>query len=324
MALSLTVAASAQQDDEPEIVTASLELVSLPGCGSQSELSRQIRARSERIRIQDEAQASRRLRIELRESGGSVSTLLTLTQPNGRRSTRTLRASGCAEALESAALVAAVSLDPTASTAPAAPPAPACPPPPPPVPCPRCEPERPAEEKAPPSHLEWSALLSFDASWGAAPKVLPGFGVSAVVAYERGSVLSPALRLHFSHVSRGGFEQDGGNADFSLDRASLELCPVRARAGALRLYPCLLRVAGGRLEATGSRTLEPESQGRPWWELGSSLLAQLKPGGALEIDVSLGAGWPLVRDRFQFEPYEFHHVSGVVWSLSAGAGVTFP
>jgi len=325
VASMVTAHASAQQAADPEIVTASLELVSLPGCGTESELSGAIRARSERIRIEDESRASRHLRIELRESGGGVTTLLTLTQPGGRRSTRTLRASGCAEALEGAALVAAVSLDPTASTVRATEIAPTpVAPAPPPKPCPRCEPARPAPPPAERPHLEWSALLSLQTAWGPAPEVMLGFGASGLIAYERGSVLSPALRLNFSHLARGGFEATGGRAEFSLDTGSVELCPLRARAGALRLYPCLVRVAAGRLQGTGSSTIEPESHGRPWWELGSSLLAHLKPGGALALELAIAAGWPVVRDRFQFEPVEFHRVSGVVWTLSAGAGASFP
>jgi hypothetical protein len=330
VAFLLTTGARAQTAPEPQVVTASLELVSLPGCGSPDELARAIRARSERIRIEDDARASRRLRIELRESGGGVTTLLTLTQPSGRRSSRTLRAAGCAEALEGAALVAAVSLDPTASAASVAAAADVAPAPAPltstatsPRPCPRCE----AASSAPPGaapRLEWSALLSFDTVWGPAPKVMLGFGASLLGAYERDSVLSPAVRLSFSHFTRGGFEVTGGSAEFSLDVGSLELCPLRARAGPLRLYPCLLRVAAGRLEATGSHTEAPQSRGRPWGELGSSLLAQVRPGGALELDLSVAAGWPWARDRFQFEPIEFHKVSGVVWSLGAAAGVTFP
>jgi hypothetical protein len=321
-AFLLTARASAQADAEAEVVTASLELVSLPGCGSESELGRAIRARSDRIRIIGAEQGpSRRLRIELRESGGGVTTLLSLTQPNGRLSTRTLRASGCAEALDGAALVAAVSLDPTASTTPTREPPSAVAPPR--LVCPRCEPTAaPSPPETP--HVEWSALLSFDAIWGTAPQVMVGFGVSALVAYERGSVLSPALRLTFSHFSRGGFEATGGKAEFSLDAGSLELCPLRARAGPVRIYPCLVRVAGGRLQASGSQTLAAESRGRPWWELGSSLLGLVKPSSSLELSLSLAASWPLLRDRFQFEPVEFYRVSGLVWTLGAGAGVTFP
>ncbi|HYQ16928.1 MAG TPA: hypothetical protein VEQ58_14255 [Polyangiaceae bacterium] len=323
--LLLAPAAFAQAPSQAESVTASLELVSTPGCGSQGELVRAILARSERIRIDSSGAAPRRLRIEIRDTGSGVTTLLSLTQPGGRRSTRTLRAADCAEALDGAALVAAVSLDPTASLTaatmagepPAAPAAAARP-----VVCPRCEPAV-APAAAESSHLEGSALLSFDAISGPAPGPMLGFGATLVLAYERGSVLSPAIRASFTHFARGGFVATGGSAEFSLDTGSLELCPLRAQAGPLRLYPCLLRISGGRLGASGSSTIAPESRGRPWWELGSSLVAQVRPARSLELSLSLAAGWPLVRDHFQFEPLEFHHVSALALSLGLGAGVTF-
>jgi hypothetical protein len=83
-------------------------------------------------------------------------------------------------------------------------------------------------------------------------------------------------------------------------------------------------VTGGVLGAEGSDTEAPRSRGRPWWVVGSSLIALLRPSSSLELSLTLGAGRPLVRDRFQFEPLEFHRVSGVAFSAGAGAGVTFP
>jgi hypothetical protein len=321
-ALVVTGRAFAQTSDaEPSVVSASLELVAPAGCGSDQELARAIRARSERIRI--DATSARQLRIELRDGGSIVTTVLSLTEPNGRRSTRTLRASSCAEALDGAALVAAVSLDPTASTA-AAVEVPAAPPPalPPPPVCPRCEPPSGPTVERP--HVAWSAQLSFEAASGPAPSLMLGFGATGMLAYERSSVLSPALRASFSHFSRGNLAATGGRAEFSLDAGGLELCPLRARAGPLRLYPCPVRFTAGRLRASGSSTIDPQSRSRPWLTLGSSLVGLLKPSRSLELSLAAGAGWPLVRDRFQFEPLEFYRVSGVIWTLAAGAGVAFP
>jgi len=315
--------ALAQVEAEPEIVTASLELVAPAGCGSAAELARAISARSERIRIDDAPTASRRLRIEIREAAGGVTTLLSLTQPNGRRSSRSLRASTCAEALDGAALVAAVSLDPMASMS-ALPPAPA--PAAPPTTCAACPPCAPAPATPPADapHAEWSASLGFDTITGPAPAIMLGFGLTAMVAYERASVFSPALRLSLSHFARGDFAVAGGTAEFSLDVASVELCPLRAEAGPLRIYPCLLRVSGGLLRASGSSTVEPAARDRPWLELGASVLASLKPSRSLLLAVSASAGRPMIRDSFQFEPLEFHHVSALSLGLGLSAGVTFP
>ena len=311
------------------MVTTSLELVTTPSCGTLDELTRAISARSERIRIESELTASHRLRIEMHEGEGAVTAVLSLTQPNGRRSVRTLRASTCAEALDSAGLVAALSLDPTASLAPVveAPPVAPTPPAAPPAALPKpvclhCEPVHTAPREV--AHLAWSTLASFNAMSGPAPGWLPGFGVTATLAYERMSWLSPALRLSFSRVERRGFAVEGGRADFSLHAGSVELCPARAALGALRIYPCLARVTGGVLHASGSETTAPAARNRPWWELGSSLVVLFQPYRSLALGASLAVGWPLVRDRFQFEPIEFYHVSSLALSAGAGLGVAFP
>src|SRR5206468_6384082 len=109
------------------------------------------------------------------------------------------------------------------------------------------------------------------------------------LAYERSSVLSPALRASVSHSSRGNLAAAGGRAEFSLDAGSLDLCPLRARAGALRLYPCPVRFTAGRLRASGSSTIDPQSRSRPWLTLGSSLVGLLKPARSLEQSLALGA-----------------------------------
>lgn len=314
----------AEPDPEAAVVTASLELAAPPGCGSAAELAQAIRARSDRIRIGEGSNQARRLRVEIREDDAALVITLTLVQENGRRSTRTLRASSCAEALDAAALVAAVSLDPSASTA-------AVPAPPPPVPaaapaaCPPCERAR-AEEPAPsrpPPHVEVSTLVAFGAISGPAPAVMPGFGAVLHVAYERDGVFSPALRVSFSHFARGDFVVPGGAADFALDVGTLELCPARAEAGPWRVYPCL-RGTGGELRASGSETLGPVARGRPWWEVGAAVVVLVHPSGSLELGLTLAAGWPLVRDTFQFEPLEFHTVSALALTGGLGAGVRFP
>jgi hypothetical protein len=318
-------AAPAEPDAEAGVVAASLELAAPPGCGSSSELAQAIRSRSDRIRIGEGSNQMRRLRVEIREDDAGLVITLSLAQPNGRRSTRTLRASSCAEALDAAALVAAVSLDPSASTAaevaarPAAVPAAApsaCPP------CERGRAETPAPSRPPP-HVEMSTLVAFGAISGPAPDVMPGFGAVLQVAYERDGVLSPALRLSYSHFARGDFVVAGGTADFSLDVGTLELCPVRAEAGPWRIYPCL-RGTGGELRASGSETVGAVARGRPWWEVGAGVVVLVHPSRSLELGLTLAAGWPLVRDTFQFEPLEFHTVSALALTGGLGAGVRFP
>jgi hypothetical protein len=325
--LTVVQAAAEPAASAPDEVTASLELVSTPGCGSEPELAAAIASRSERIRIVAREAATRALRIELKEVGGGLVATLSLTQPSGRRSQRTLKAANCAEALDAAALVAAVSLDPTASSAPAESVS-AVPPAVTPAPaersCPPCAEPAPPREPAPADGLVVSVALWFEALSGPAPAVMPGVAAGVMLGYERDSVLSPAVRVSYAHFARGDFATSAGTADFTLDALTVELCPLRAKAGPLVIYPCVLRVTGGELLAEGSNTLEPRSRGRPWWVVGSSLVGLVRPSSTLELTFTLGAGRPLIRDRFQFEPLEFHRVSGVAFGAGAGAGVTFP
>ena len=330
-ALAGGAAAEAPATDT-NVVTASLELASLPGCGSEAELAGAIVARSDRIRIVPSDAATRALRIELRNTGNGLVATLGLTLPSGRRSTRTLRAANCAEALDAAALVAAVSLDPTARATPSgdgtansssdAPrPAPSAAPPKV-APCAPCAEATPKSPTAP--GVRWSATVAFEALWAPAPEVMPGFALGVMLADAHDLVFSPAVRLSYAHFARGGFATAAGTADFSLDVGTLELCPLRAAAGPLSVYPCLLRVTGGELDAAGLDTLAPRSRGRPWWVVGSSLVLLLRPTPSLELGATVALGRPLVRDRFQFEPLEFHRVSALALGLALAAGASFP
>lgn len=314
---------------EPDDVRVSVDYVAPSECGSRGDLIERIVRRSDRVRV-DAPASERRLRVEIASEGERFVVTLELDQPNGRRSSRTLRAATCDEALEAAALVAALSLDPTANTAPdnellkEPSPAPASPPP----------SSSPRVVEAPRQQAEMTALrvslsLQGQGIWGPAPDAMPGVGAAVALALERPSVFAPALRLSYAHYGRSGFspETGMGEASFRLDQGTLELCPVRFGTGPFGLSPCLL-ASGGRLLVSGSDALEPERHSRPWWVLGGSLLAGWRPVKPLELSVGVAMGIPLIRDTFQFDPgapgHVVHQVSGVTLSLGLGAGVTFP
>lgn len=124
---ALPVLAQQASDGQPPIndegITVSLSVVGPPGCGSESDLASRIAWRTSRVRIVPEGASERRLLVSLEASGNSTTATLSLTLPNGRRATRVLKAATCDEAVDAAALVAAVTLDPTASTVPTPPPA---------------------------------------------------------------------------------------------------------------------------------------------------------------------------------------------------------
>ncbi|HEY3498386.1 MAG TPA: hypothetical protein VGK73_27015 [Polyangiaceae bacterium] len=331
--LAIALAASelaAQPAADADAVRASVDYVAPPGCGSRAELVTRITRRSERVRIDTEA-SPRRLRVEIAGDGERFAARLELEQPSGRRSSRTLAASSCDEALEAVALVAALSLDPTAKTAPeaelpqAVPTSTATLPP----PAPQLEPAAPPAESAETIHFRASLSLLGSAVWGPAPAALPGVGLSTALGLERDSIFAPALRLTYVHFGRGGFIPDEGvgEASFQLDQGSLELCPLRLGGRRAAVAPCLL-ATGGRLLATGSGAVEVQRHSRPWWVLGGSVWGVLRPGGALELSLAAWLGIPLIRDTFQFDPAEpahvVHEVPGVSAGLGLGAGVVFP
>ena len=93
-----------------------------PGCGSESDLAGRIAWRTNRVRFVPVGASERHLDVTLELAERSATATLELTLPNGRRATRVFRAATCDEAVDAAALVAAVTLDPTASTSPTTPP----------------------------------------------------------------------------------------------------------------------------------------------------------------------------------------------------------
>jgi hypothetical protein len=338
VALWLVCAAStAVADETSPPVRASLELVTPDHCGDRALLISGIIRRSERIRIAN-ATEPRHVRVSIARAGDELSVALTFQQPNGRRASRTLRARTCDEAIEAAALVAALSLDPSASTAPEdeLPPAFAPPPAPkestqnpttrpPPRPTePRQQPRREAERTADPSSVLWSAGVLVAATWQPAPAPMPGIGISLLVRHERSGVFAPAARLTLAHFGRNGFSASRGvgEAAFELESATLDLCPLRLQAWRLGIAPCGFGNAGV-LRVGGSGALDTRAVTRPWWVFGGSALAVLELSEVLQLEGAASVGKPLIQDAFQFEPLVVHTVRPWVVTVGLGAGFRF-
>lgn len=330
-------ATAAAAEDAP--VRASLELAAPADCGARAQLISGITRRSERIRIASGVEA-RHVQVNIARDGKELAVVLTFQQPNGRRSTRTLRAPSCDEALEAAALVTALSLDPSASTAPERelPPAPTAPPDetepaPATAPAPTAAPrgaqpptsEDPDEADAA-AHVRarWSVGVVLAASWQPAPAPMPGAGVSLMLRDERPNGFSPTARLTLAHFGRGGFSASSGlgEASFQVDSATLELCPVRVTAWRLGLAPCAF-ATGGVLRAAGFEALDTRRVTRPWWVFGGSALALLSVGETWQLEGGVSAGKPSIQDTFQFEPLVVHHVRPWVVTIGLGAGFVF-
>jgi hypothetical protein len=318
----------------PDVVRASVEFTAPEGCGSRADLIARITRRSERIQFVAEPEPPRKLAVAIAAEGEALVATLELEQPSGRRSSRTLRAATCDEALEAVALVAAVSLDPTASTAPER----ELPPTPPPAAETPAAPvtQAPAskavtapDEQSETLNIGVAAVVLGQASWGPAPSLLPGIGFALAVVLDTGTPFSPMARASYVHSGGGGFnpETGTGQAAFELNQGALELCPVRFGSRSAAIFPCPF-FTGGRLLAQGSETLEAETHSRPWWVVGGALLALFRPVGPLELQLSGSVGIPLIRDTFQFGPADpehvVHEVPGAVFVLGLGAGAVFP
>ncbi len=307
-------------------VDAALELDAPEGCGTEAALSFSITRRSDRIRI--DPTSPRRLHIEIRAEAQLTRVVLTLSQPSGRHSTRTLRASSCDEALEAAALVAAVSLDPAASAAlePAPEPPPekpkptklAAPPPPPPAP--------------PPARLSVGAALYGEALWGPAPSALPGAGIMASIGWDRRAVLSPVVRLRVGLASRGGFEPGpgtSGTVTFRVIDATLELCPLRFGVSMVAVLACAMG-SGGQLWAAGRQTTGTQDHGEPWAAVGGSAVLAFRPVPSIELQAFSTVGGVLNRPGYEFSRPEenihiyIHRVGTVARAVGGAVGIAFP
>jgi hypothetical protein len=310
-------------------VTAALSLVAPEGCGSEADLGTSITRRSDRIRI--DPSSDRRLSITIRMDGAFTLVELSLTQPTGRRSTRTLKASSCDEALEAAALVAAVSLDPAASAAldpveENEPPRASTPPP-------VMEPPRVAKAAPPrapmPEGRRWSfgVVALGEAHWAPAPQAMLGPGLVLFGRYEMTPVLAPTLRAKGSlgFWSRRVAVDDTGSVRFALRSLSGELCPVRLGVPVLGVLPCGFWTEG-RLRVAGRNFPVTHEYDRPWRAYGGSLIAWYRPVFPVEIQAGIQVGATRYRDTaYLSEPFQYIHRVGTVYrALSVGAGVGFP
>lgn len=354
--LSLALPVLAQETaDAPvppaeEEITVSLALTGPPGCGSENDLASRIAWRTSRVRIVPVGASERRLEVVLEASGGSATATMSLTLPNGRRATRVLRAATCDEAVDATALVAAVTLDPTASVAPTTP-----------LPdggtanngagaASGATSAAPVATARPPdaqgggggssaggdigaSRSELSAALFVPAGLvvGPAPNPLYGVGFGAMGVWERGSVVSPAARLSFLHFFGQEFEEIGGTAYFSLTELEIDLCPFRIGSEVVGFFACGSFVAG-ELTAEGRATNDASSQSLTWLVAGGTLLLEARPVNFLEVQLFGTLGAPLVRDSFQFgcppsavdcKPNLFHEVPRMTAQGGVALGVFF-
>jgi hypothetical protein len=300
-----------------------LELATEPGCATRDDLIARVAARSARIQFLEPGASAPALKaLIVPDAHGAVAAVLDVVEPDGRRFTRRLRATSCAEATDALALVIAVTLDPVfAAQAARANLPPAPPPPAPPAPPPVIE-HPPPPPPAPP--VRRAALAAGGAVLaGPAPRAMPGLAIQGLAALDRASVWSPALLLTAVHAWRGGLVERGGTADFTLDAVTLDACGLRAHVPWLEARACAQGLVG-RLSARGTDTFSPQAVTRPVASLGGAALVAVPLGGLLEVRGRFGAGATLVRDAFAFTPTVFYRAASVTLVAELGLGLRFP
>jgi len=154
---------------------------------------------------------------------------------------------------------------------------------------------------------------------GPAPRAMMGLGLYGLVAFDRASPLSLALRATASYYGRAGIPETGGVADFSLGVAGLDVCALRLTAGPVSSRAC---AAGrvGRLSASGSNTYDGQSNGRIFASVGSAALVTLALPAAFELAAGAEVGWALTRSEYAFNPNVFYRSSPLVLMFGLGIG----
>lgn len=334
------------QTEEPG--RARLELTADAACVTGTDLTARVRARSPRVRFVEDRDAVV-VRARVTAAGDRVTGELSLANPGEQATNRRVVARSCDEAADAMALIIAVTLDPTATTgkpapdtsspatpdSPASPagtnPAPAATPPAPnpPSSAPATPADRDASSDDPatqtsPGRARFSLQLAFQSFVGPAPEIMPGIAAYGRAELDRPSPWSPSAILGVTYAARGGFEQRGGSASFSLLAASLDACPFRVTFARLELRPCA-SLLFGRLAAEGTNTLNSAGTvGRPFWVAGGAATLTFPFTPYLEASARVAVGGNLVRDSFVFTPTVFHAVPAATLAASAGLGVRFP
>ena len=343
---------AAPHASEADAASASLELQAAPECATRAGVIARVATRSPRIKFVAGAAATATLRVTVAGPRGAVAGELAVARPAGKHFVRRIVAPTCAEAVDALALIIAITLDPAhakaepapttidggagstppASTPPDSParsavpepasPPPPLPPPPPFVPAAAAE-ETAAIAPAPRAKSWFAAGVAAHAIAGPAPRPMPGAAVHVSAGIDRGSIWSPAARLAFAHTRAGGLDQPGGTADFALDAATVDACPVSLEVASFAARACAA-VTAARLTAQGGNTYSPRSRQRPFVAAGASLIAALGLGRRFQVDVRVAGGVPIIRDSFQFTPEVFYRVASVTLELDLGLSMRFP
>jgi hypothetical protein len=116
-----------------------------------------------------------------------------------------------------------------------------------------------------------------------------------------------------------------GRASFSWMAAHLQLCPVGVeRHRTFLLESCAWFEVGG-LSAAGAVVANPRAETRLWLAPGILGRVRWRVSPRVFTEIEIGAGFPLIRDRFYFGPADttIHQVPWLTETGRIGLGVSF-
>ncbi len=311
------VAAHAQAPTVPVRV----DFHGMEGCSDGAELQRELDARDARIRTVGPGERAPLLVVTLTRGGRQlVHGRLVVEDVDGTSSRRDVDGDGCESVLGALALMAVIAVDPAAkppSTNPTGTTSPTGATSPtgttsatsPTSPTSAEDSGAPPEGASPTGHRgigegqgpHVGVTAGAGATTGISPAVAWTLPLSAEVAWGRETAASFLLRGGFLHADSGQDKATGGDVRFELDEGTLDLCASFPVTSALRLLPCAHTEAGS-LAATGSNITPARSASRPWAGLGAAGAVRYRLFSPVFLELSLGVRFPLVRDRFFFEP----------------------
>jgi hypothetical protein len=297
-------------------------------CSDAGQFLRELLARDARVRTAGPGERAPLLVVTV--TPGAHQTLrgrLVVEDVDGAVSRRDVDGDGCESVLGALALMAAIAVDPTAplngaEAAQATRPTPA-----PATPAPDAEVD--AKDQARGSAgtetrggPRLGLVAGAGATTGTAPSAAWTIPVSAEIAWGRDASISPLFRAGFEHADSGQDAATGGDARFVLNAGTLDLCASVPVGAAVRLLPCV-HAEGGTLGATGSNIQPALTDTRPWAGLGALGAVRYLVLPPVFVELSLGVRFPLVRDRFFFEPDTTVFRSSVAAAFASGSlGIT--
>jgi hypothetical protein len=288
------------QTSEGRIETIRLLYTAEPGCPDALAFTHQLFARTTRARV-SETSTGRAFTVRVTHAGEGFQGALEIRETSGQSLGRDIPGDSCDEVVAAAALVAALAIDPQASTQPIheleaqqTPPTPA----------PRQdEPPKIAPPPEPTSPWRGAAGAAFGARTATAPVTAPVGLAFGELAYDRGTWLTPAMRLAIGASLSRSASTAGGTASFSWIGGRAEICPVRVQlATTLDARPCTAFELGS-ISASADGVVDPRSRSHLWTAAAGAARIEweLFPRTAF-IDAAGEISAPFVRERFYFGP----------------------